>query len=61
MNISSILLKNSIYRNLKHLNLTCLPGIKNREVVLTLLKNELIHCVITYNDSHAPVCDLKEK
>jgi hypothetical protein len=59
--VSYSFLKVYIYRNLKQLNLARLPGIKNREAVLTLLKNELPQCVINYDDAHSPAPELKEK
>jgi hypothetical protein len=59
--VSYSFLKVYIYRNLKQINLACLPGIKNREAALKLLKNELPHCVITYNDAYSSASELKEK
>ena len=43
-----------IYRdeNLKEIKMARLPGIKNREAIMKLLKTELPQCTINYNDEN---------
>jgi hypothetical protein len=48
-------------KNLKQIDLARLPGIKNREAIIKLLKNELPQCTINYNDEHPSAPELKEK
>jgi hypothetical protein len=53
--------KVNTFRNLKHIDLARLPGIKNREAVIKLLKNELPQCTLNYDDEHPSAPELKEK
>lgn len=50
-----------LFRNLKQVDLARLPGIKNREAVIRLLKTELPQCTINYNDEHPSAPELKDK
>lgn len=51
----------STFRHLKKIDLARLPGIKNRDAVLRLLKRELPQCTVTYDDNLPSAPELKEK
>lgn len=48
-------------KNLKQIDLARLPGIKNRDAVLRLLKRELPQCTVNYDDNLPSAPELKEK
>jgi hypothetical protein len=49
------------FRNLKQIDLARLPGIKNRQGIIKVLKNELPKCTVNYDDNYPPAPELEEK
>ncbi len=51
----------NVFRNLRQIDLARLPGIRNREGIIKLLKNELPKCTVNYDDNYPPAPELQEK